>query len=191
MDAQRRKTLRTLTIAFAALTASSLLAVFAVPLYQLFCQVTGYGGTTQQAEQQAREVLDREVEVRFDATVDGDLPWRMEPVQTTQTVKLGETALAFYRVTNTSDRPVTGRATYNITPHKAGAHFRKVECFCFSQQTLAPGESTRMPVTYFIAPAMDDEANLDEVTEVTLSYTFFFVEYAGDRLAATSGQDDT
>jgi len=188
METQRKNTLRTLAIAFGVLAASGSLAVFAVPLYELFCQVTGYGGTTQKAGEGAREVLEREVEVRFDGSVNTDLPWTFEPVQTTQTVKLGATALAFYRVTNISDRAVTGQATYNVTPHKAGAYFRKVECFCFTEQTLKPGESTRMPVTYFIDPEMAEDGNLDEVSEITLSYTFFYLDDADDQVAAAATQ---
>lgn len=184
MTPERRKTVRSLAIAFLALGASGALAVFAVPLYQLFCQVTGYGGTTQRAEGEARTVLDRRISVRFDSTVDAGLPWRFEPMQATQRVRVGETALAFYRATNRSDRAVTGQAIYNVTPHKAGPYFRKVECFCFTEQTLAPGESVRMPVTFFIDPAVAEDDNLDGVHEITLSYTFFFREFADKEVAA-------
>lgn len=184
MTPERRKTVRSVAIALLALGASGSLAVFAVPLYQLFCQVTGYGGTTQRAEGGGREVLERTISVRFDGTVDSSLAWRFEPLQATQRVKIGETALAFYRATNTGDRPITGQATYNVTPHKAGQYFRKVECFCFTEQTLEPGETAKMPVTYFIDPAIAEDANLDGVHEVTLSYTFFFRDYADTQMAA-------
>jgi len=186
MTPPRRNTVKAVSIALLALGASGALAVFAVPLYQLFCQVTGYGGTTQRAEGGGREILERTISVRFDGTVDSSLAWRFEPMQATQRVKIGETALAFYRATNTSDRPVTGQATYNVTPHKAGQYFRKVDCFCFTEQTLDPGESVRMPVTYFIDPAIAKDDNLDGVHEITLSYTFFFREFADRRVAATN-----
>ena len=189
MDAMRRKNLKALLIAGTALAVSSSLAIFAVPLYQLFCQVTGYGGTTQQAAESSREILDRTITVRFDASVDSDLPWRFEPVQRTQTVQVGKSALSHYRAVNISERAVTGTAAFNVTPHKAGQYFSKIECFCFTEQTLAPGETADMPVTWFIDPAIAEDDNLDDVTEITLSYTFFFSEYADRTMAqATSGK---
>jgi cytochrome c oxidase assembly protein subunit 11 len=145
----------------------------AVPLYDLFCRVTGFGGTTQVASYEADEILDRIVTVTFDANVNRDLPWRFEPLQRRQTVRIGETGLAFYRVTNQSDRAITGVATYNVTPQKAGVYFNKIECFCFIEQTLQPGESMDMPVTYFVDPAMDGDRYMNDVRTMTLSYTFF------------------
>lgn len=158
-------------------------AYAAVPLYNLFCQVTGYGGTTQVAETAADEVLERTVEVRFDASQSRDLPWTFEPVQTSMTVQVGETALAFYRATNNSDRPITGMATYNVTPFKAAPYFSKLECFCFTEQTLQPGESIEMPVLFFVDPLIDEERRMDDVRTITLSYTFF--EQESDESSAT------
>jgi len=189
MDGTRRKNVRALLIAGLALGASSTLAVFAVPLYQLFCQVTGYGGTTQQADATTREVLDRTITVRFDASVDSDLPWRFEPSQRTQTVQVGKSALSHYRAVNTSDRAITGTAAFNVTPHKAGQYFSKIECFCFTEQTLAPGETADMPVTWFIDPAIAEDDNLDDVTEITLSYTFFFRDYAAPQMAQAASRE--
>ena len=145
----------------------------AVPLYDLFCRVTGYGGTTQIVQYDPDQVLDRTVRVRFDASRSRDFPWEFEPLQRDMTVRVGETALAFYRVTNPTDEPVTGIATYNVTPFKMGPYFAKLECFCFTEQTLGPGESMEMPVVFFIDPLMDEERRMDDVQTVTLSYTFF------------------
>ena len=189
MDAMRRKNLKALLIAGTALAASSSLAIFAVPLYELFCQVTGYGGTTQQAEESSRDILDRRITVRFDASVDADLPWRFEPVQRTQTVQVGKSALSHYRAVNTSARAITGTAVFNVTPHKAGQYFSKIECFCFTEQTLAPGEAVDMPVTWFIDPAINEDDNLDDIAEITLSYTFFFSDYADQTMARARSEE--
>jgi len=186
MTGDRIRNVRALAIAFLALGSSGALAVFAVPLYELFCQVTGYGGTTQRAEAGARETLDRTITLRFDGSTDRALAWRFEPLAPTQTIRVGATGLTFYQATNLADRPVIGQATYNVTPHKAGQYFRKVECFCFTEQRLEPGESARMPVTYFIDPAIAEDENLADVEEITLSYSFFFLGYADDQLAATA-----
>ncbi|MBI1235856.1 MAG: cytochrome c oxidase assembly protein [Alphaproteobacteria bacterium] len=148
-------------------------AYAAVPLYNLFCQVTGYGGTTQVATAEAGSVLERTVEVRFDSSMERGLPWTFEPVQTSMTVNVGETSLVFYRATNNSDQPVTGMATYNVTPFKAAPYFSKLECFCFTEQTLQPGESIEMPVLFFVDPLIDEERRMDDVRTITLSYTFF------------------
>jgi cytochrome c oxidase assembly protein subunit 11 len=148
-------------------------AYAAVPLYDLFCRVTGYGGTTQVAVGEAGAILDREVTVYFDANTNRNLPWTFEPVQRSMTVRIGESALAYYTATNNSDQPVTGVATYNVAPYKVATYFSKLECFCFTQQTLQPGESIEMPVLFFVDPLLDDEPHLDDVTAITLSYTFF------------------
>ncbi|MFP4519914.1 MAG: cytochrome c oxidase assembly protein [Oceanicaulis sp.] len=163
------------------------MAYAAVPLYDLFCRVTGYGGTTQIAQYDPGAVLDREVTVRFDASVNRDFPWAFEPLQREMTVRVGETALAFYRATNTTERPVTGVASYNVTPFKVGPYFSKLECFCFDEQTLQPGESMDMPVIFFVDPAMDEEARLDDIRTITLSYTFFA---AGDEGVYETAQAD-
>ena len=163
-------------------------AYAAVPLYDLFCRVTGYGGTTQIAEQyDESQIIDREITVRFDASNARGFAWEFEPVQREMTVRVGETALAFFRASNPTDRPITGVATYNVAPFKMGPYFSKLECFCFEEQTLAPGESMEMPVLFFIDPLMDEEDNLDEIRSVTLSYTFFEAE-GGDAEIAMAGQ---
>ena len=149
------------------------LAFASVPLYRLFCQVTGYGGTTQVAASAPGAVAGRTIVVRFDANVAPDLPWRFEPVLPTVKVQVGESVLAFYRVRNVSNVPVTGTATFNVTPHKAGRFFAKVECFCFAEQTLAPGEEVDLPVSFFIDPEIVESPEAKDLGEITLSYTFF------------------
>jgi cytochrome c oxidase assembly protein subunit 11 len=160
------------------------MAFAAVPLYDMFCRVTGFGGTTQQATGVVGEVLDREVTVFFDANTAPGLDWSFEPLQRSQRIKLGENGLAFYEVTNVSDRPLIGTATYNVTPNKTGVFFAKIECFCFTEQRLEPGESMQMPVSYFVDPRLDEERNLDDVTQITLSYTFFKVGEGEQETAA-------
>lgn len=145
----------------------------AVPLYRAFCQITGFDGTTQRADKPADAVLARQITVRFDATVGEGLPWTFKPAQVDETLHVGETGLAFYHAVNLTDRPVTGRATFNVQPAKAGIYFKKIECFCFTEQTLKPGESAEMPVTYFIDPKIAEDPNLDDVQTITLAYTFF------------------
>jgi cytochrome c oxidase assembly protein subunit 11 len=149
------------------------LSFAAVPLYQIFCQTTGYGGTTQQADVAPDEVLDRTITVRFDANVDPKLPWKFEPVQRVMDVKIGESALAFFRATNDSDQPVVGTAGFNVAPQRAGQYFSKIECFCFTEQRLAAGESMEMPVTFFIDPKIVDNESTGNISEITLSYTFY------------------
>ncbi len=168
------------TALFAGVAAVAMVgAAFAsVPLYSLFCQVTGYGGTTQIAIGEAGEVLDREMTVLFDANTGRDLPWQFEPVQRSLSLNVGESGLAYYRATNISDRRVTGVATYNVAPYKAAIYFSKIECFCFTEQTLEPGESIDMPVLFFVDPLIAEERFLDDVHTITLSYTFFETDEA-------------
>ena len=148
----------------------------AVPLYQLFCQVTGFGGTTQVAEAMPDQVLDRTMRVRFVATADPALPWAFNAETREMEVRVGEPGLAFYSATNTAEQPTAGMAVYNVTPAKAGLYFSKVQCFCFDEQILPPGEEVDFPVYFFLDPAMADDPNLDDVQVVTLSYTFYASE---------------
>ncbi len=149
------------------------LAFASVPLYRLFCQVTGYGGLPQRAAHGAGEVLDQTIKIRFDANVDGALPWSFVPDERAMTVKIGETALAFFKATNNSSEPVTGQAIFNVAPELAGRYFTKIECFCFKQQTLAPHASVEMPVTFFVDPKIVDDVDTKSISEITLSYTFY------------------
>jgi len=148
------------------------LSYAAVPLYQLFCQITGYAGTTQVSEGNVNGIIDREMAVRFDATVSSGLDWTVVPASTVID-RIGETKVVTYRATNNSDVPVTGTASFNVAPSIAGAYFNKIECFCFTEQTLAPGESVEMPITFFLDPELDDVRELDTVNAITLSYTFY------------------
>ena len=143
-----------------------------VPLYDLFCRVTGYGGTTARAEAAGAEVLEETVKVRFDASRERGMPWAFRPAQREMTVRIGATTLAFYEATNPTDAPVAGTASYNVAPYAAGAHFVKIDCFCFEEQVLAPGETVSMPVTFFVDPAILDDPEARGIPEITLSYTF-------------------
>jgi len=156
----------------------------AVPLYRLFCQVTGFGGTTQRAEAPSSVVLDRVINVRFDANVAPGLGWSFEPMQRTIDVKIGENALAFYRATNVSDKPLTGTSVFNVYPDVTGAYFNKMQCFCFTEQTLQPGESIEMPVSFFVDPAMVTDKDAEKVKNITLSYTFHRVDKPKQSAAA-------
>lgn len=153
------------------------MAYAAVPLYEIFCQVTGYGGTTSRAEAAvAPVVLKRTMSIRFTANVHRDMPWQFAPSQLTQQTHIGEQMIATYDAYNPTNETITGTAVFNVTPFKAGIYFNKIDCFCFTEQTLAPGERALMPVTYYVDPAIADDPNLDDVTEISLSYTFYVVE---------------
>ena len=149
------------------------LAYAASPLYDMFCRATGFGGTPQVAQEGERPVLSRTVNVRFDSNVDANLPWRFTPLEREVKVKLGEERLVHYRVTNVSQRPIVGTSTYNVTPETAGPWFNKLQCFCFTEQLLLPGQSMDMPVVFFVDPEMDKDRRYDNIRTVTLSYTFF------------------
>lgn len=154
------------------------LAYASVPLYRLFCQVTGFGGTPVRAEQ-APGAVAGEVGVRFDANINSALPWKFEPVQRTIRVKPGAQTQVLYRARNLSARSTTGTAVFNVTPAKAGQYFSKIQCFCFSEQTLKAGESIDMPVVFFVDPKIRDDETTKHIDEITLSYTFYPVESPG------------
>ena len=165
------------------------MAYAAVPLYAMFCQITGYGGTTQRTTQYADRVLDREVTIRFDANTAGGIPWKFQPVARSVKIKLGETAQAHYTATNTFDRPITGRATFNVTPELAGGYFNKVECFCFTDTTLQPGETLDMPVLFYVDPDIVDLPEMKDLRTITLSYTMFPVEDTNKPLASAPAEN--
>jgi cytochrome c oxidase assembly protein subunit 11 len=174
----------------AALLAAGMLGLgyAAVPLYQLFCQVTGFGGTTQRASEgeaaaaaaAGAKVAGATMSVRFDSNIDPDLPWTFRPEQVTQTVRLGQRSMAFYYAKNNSNEPVTGTASYNVTPEQTGAYFSKIQCFCFTQQTLQPGQEVVMPVLFFVDPKIRQDENAAPVEQITLSYTFHRSKAAGE-----------
>lgn len=148
-------------------------AFASVPAYRLFCQVTGYGGTPKVAAAGETVVSKEVVTVRFDASTNQDIPWEFKPAQTAMTAHLGEQLLAHYQAHNPTDEPITGTATFNVTPMKAAQYFTKIDCFCFTEQTLAPGETVDMPVLFYVDPAMSRDEAVAEVQTLTLSYTFF------------------
>ena len=149
------------------------LSFAAVPFYSWFCRVTGFGGATGVAEAPSDVILDRTVVVKFDASVDRGMAWEFKPAQAEMTLRLGETALAFYEAYNPTDRPVAGTASFNVAPDAAGGFFDKIACFCFTEQVLQPGERVLMPVSFFVDPAMVEDPEGKFVKEITLSYTFF------------------
>ncbi len=151
-------------------------AYAAVPLYNLFCRVTGFGGTTQVATAESDVIIDRKITVRFDGNVNHELPWKFKPVQRSVTLQMGETAQLEYVATNTGSGRTVGTSTFNVSPPTAGAYFNKLQCFCFTEQALESGETVQMPVVFFVDPEMDKDPELKHVKEITLSYTFFPVE---------------
>ncbi|MDA4844818.1 cytochrome c oxidase assembly protein [Hoeflea poritis] len=162
----------------------------AVPLYQLFCQVTGYGGTTQRAEQYSDTILDRKITVRFDANTAGGLGWDFKPVEREVVLRIGETKQASYVALNVGSAASSGQATFNVTPQSAGAYFNKVECFCFTETELAPGESLDMPVVFFVDPAIVDAPETKNINAITLSYTFYPLDTEKPVAEAVTGEAD-
>ncbi|RCS23376.1 cytochrome c oxidase assembly protein [Phyllobacterium salinisoli] len=158
---------------FAAMVGA---AYASVPLYRMFCQVTGYGGTTQRVEQMSDTILDKTINVRFDANTSGALPWDFKPVQRQVTLRIGETRQISYEGRNLASQATSGRATFNVTPERAGAYFNKVQCFCFTDTTLKPGEDMDMPVVFFVDPEIVNDPDLKDLKTITLSYTFFPID---------------
>lgn len=152
------------------------LSFASVPLYSLFCQVTGFGGTTMRAESLPDTVLEREVVIRFNADTDRNMPWIFKPEMREIKVRLGEKGLTAYHASNPAKLPVAGTAVYNVTPEKAGKYFHKIQCFCFDEQILAPGQDVSMPVLFYVDPALNEDPNLADVKTITLSYTFYRAE---------------
>lgn len=160
------------------------LSFAAVPLYDLFCKVTGFGGTTQRADTGATRVLDREITIRFDANVARDLGWRFAPVEREVKIRVGETSEVAYRAENLNPAPTTGTAVFNVTPMQVGGYFNKIACFCFTEQTLKPGEAIDMPVVFFVDPAIAEDESLDHIDTITLSYTFYRADAPEEPVAA-------
>jgi cytochrome c oxidase assembly protein subunit 11 len=150
-------------------------AYAAVPLYQLFCQVTGYGGTTRVATDNPKGVIARQMTTRFDSNIDSSLAWDVTPAHPV-TAEIGRVETIEYTAHNLSDKTLTGTAVFNVTPQRVGSYFNKMECFCFTEQTLEPGETVQMPVTFFIDPDIDKDPELKTIHEITLSYTFYASE---------------
>jgi cytochrome c oxidase assembly protein subunit 11 len=149
------------------------LAYASVPFYEIFCRVTGYGGTTMVAKSTPTKIYDRNIKVLFNTDISPDLDWKFHGLQTTTNVKIGETKLVFFEAENTGSTPIVGMASYNVQPDKMGQYFNKLKCFCFEKQIIYPGEKVTFPVSFFIDPEIMNDKNLSDVTDVTLSYTFF------------------
>ena len=173
--AMDRKT-KTVSQLVAIVLVMGALAWASVPLYDLFCRVTGFGGTTLVSEAGADEILDQTIKVRFDASKERDFPWEFKPVQREMELRIGETGLAFYEAYNPSDRPVAGQASYNVAPYAAGGFFTKIDCFCFTEQVLQPGERVTMPVTFYVDPEIVEDREGKYLHEITLSYTFYEID---------------
>ena len=177
--AKRRTGVGTALIAFGMIGA----AYASVPLYRIFCQTTGFGGTTSRAEaaavpdaQRLQALGGRTIKIRFDSNIAPGMAWKFAPRDRENVIKIGEKRMAFFTATNLASVPTTGRAIFNVSPDTAGAYFRKIECFCFTEQTLAVGETAQMPVTYFVDPAILNDPDASKIDEITLSYTFFPVD---------------
>lgn len=168
------------------------LSFAAVPFYSWFCEVTGFGGTPTRADAApGAEDGARYITIRFEAEVGPDMPWEFHPVEREMQVKIGESGLAFYEATNTSDVPVAGSAAYNVQPYAAGGYFAKVDCFCFELQVLQPGETVQMPVSFFVDPAILDDPEAKDMPEITLGYTFYPAEMPEPETAALATETAT
>jgi cytochrome c oxidase assembly protein subunit 11 len=183
VSVEARRNQRTAGIAALIGAAMLALAFASVPLYRAFCQATGFDGTTRRAEggQAPGPVAGESVSVRFDANTALTLPWRFKPERPTETVTIGEREMAIFQAKNLSARPITGRATFNVSPVQAGKYFTKIQCFCFTEQTLKPGEEVRMPVIFYVDPKFAKDPDTAKITEITLSYTFYPVDEAEGR----------
>jgi cytochrome c oxidase assembly protein subunit 11 len=176
----RHRHIRTVILLACVLAAMLTLVGFSVPLYRLFCAATGYNGTTQRVADDAGKISPRVVTVQFVTSVAPGLPWRFVPVQHSVRVHLGEEKLVYFSATNLSDKPIIGHATFNVTPAKIGLYFDKVQCFCFSDERLAPGKTAIMPVDFFVDPALAKDREANNVDTITLSYTFFRADKPDD-----------
>ena len=163
-----------------------LLSFASVPMYDWFCRVTGYGGTPNTAETNNSKVLENTIKVRFDASLERNMPWNFEPLQYELEINVGDSGIAFYEAFNPTDRPVAGQASFNVVPFSAGQYFTKVECFCFVEQVLQPGEKVTMPVSFYIDPEIVNDREAKFVNSVTLSYTFYEIDLPEDYIETTS-----
>lgn len=179
-EAKKSSNRRVVAGCLAGLAVMGAITAASPTLYRMFCKATGYGGTTQRADENTHKVLDRTITVHFVSNVAPNLPWKFEPDVTKMDIKIGETGLAFFRVTNTSDKPVSGQAAFNVAPDVMGLYFNKIECFCFKEQTLKPNQTVEMPVTFFVDPKMVEDRDTKPLSDVTLSYVFYPVAHAAD-----------
>lgn len=168
-DPKARTVVRLLGVVF----TMGALAWASVPLYDLFCRVTGFGGTPGVADAGSDEILDQTILVRFDASLARDMPWEFRPVEREMEIRIGETGLAFYEAHNPTNRPIAGTASFNVAPYSTGGYFSKIDCFCFEMQVLQPGESVMMPVSFFVDPEIINDSDAKHASHITLSYTFY------------------
>ncbi len=180
---------RTLARLAGVVVVMGAMAWASIPLYDWFCRVTGYGGTTGTRTAAPAEVLDRTIKIRFDASKERDFPWEFRPLVRETELRIGETGLAFYEAYNPTDRAVAGQASYNVTPFEAGGFFNKIECFCFTEQVLQPGERVEMPVTFYVDPGIVTDRDAKFVHTITLSYTFYEIDLPRDQAALATGGD--
>ncbi len=166
------------------------LAWASVPFYDWFCRVTGFGGTPLLSADGADRILDQTIKIRFDASLERDMPWEFKPVAREMELRIGETALAFYEAYNPTDKPIAGSSSYNVAPYEAGGFFTKIDCFCFEEQVLQPGERVQMPVTFYVDPEIVEDRDSKYVHTITLSYTFYQIDMPED-YAALGGPIDT
>lgn len=188
--ARMRPENRTLTLLVGVVAVMVSLSFAAVPFYRWFCQVTGYAGTTSVSAAGSEVVLDRTIKIRFDASLEAGMPWEFRPVQREMEVRIGETNLAFYEAYNPTDRVIAGTAGFNVSPDSAGGYFTKIDCFCFTQQVLQPGERVSMPVSFYVDPSIVDDPDARFLKAITLSYTFH-VTALPDRQAALETDPET
>lgn len=182
--------MKTLAQTVGVVVTMGALAWASVPFYDWFCRVTGFGGTPSIADASGSEILDRTITVKFDASRERGMPWEFKPMQTEMTVRIGEEGLAFYEAYNPTDRPVAGQAAYNVAPYQAGAYFNKIECFCFTEQVLQPGERVQMPVSFFVDPEIVEDSDAKYAKHITLSYTFYEIDLPENVQAALDTAND-
>ncbi|MBR9842551.1 MAG: cytochrome c oxidase assembly protein [Rhodobacteraceae bacterium] len=181
---------KTLAQTLGVVVTMGALAWASVPFYDWFCRVTGFGGTTGVADAGSSEILDQTVKVRFDASKERGFGWEFKPLQRTMEIRIGETGLAFYEAYNPTDRPIAGQASYNVFPYEAGGYFTKIDCFCFEEQVLQPGERVTMPVSFYVDPEMVEDRDAKYVTHITLSYTFHEIDLP-ETTAALARENET
>ena len=181
LQGQQRTVVQTVSVVF----LMGGLAWASVPFYDWFCRVTGFGGATNVAEVGSDVILEQTIKVRFDASLERDMPWTFKPEVREMEIRIGETGLAFYEAHNPLDVPIAGQAAYNVTPYEAGVFFDKIECFCFTEQVLMPGETVMMPVSFFVDPAIVDDREGKHVHTITLSYTFYQIDLPEEEIQAS------
>lgn len=187
MDPKRKTLTQLVSIVF----VMGALAWASVPFYSWFCAVTGFGGTTLTSDSGADEILDQTIIIRFDASLERDMPWTFKPVAREIELRIGETGLAFYEAYNPTDRPIAGTASYNVAPYQAGGFFTKIDCFCFEEQILQPGERVQMPVTFYVDPEIVTDRDAKFVKHITLSYTFHETDLPEDYAHLVPSTDES